>query len=395
MQRRAACLAALMLAACSAEPPPLRVMLADEMSRDDTSTEQDWLVEADLAGDARAFFFAQAGLYLAGAEPTPNSKLADVLRAMGRNDLVDPEADADPPNGCPHQWVEPIEMIARAAKTSRIVMIESERHAPAQTAFLEDLVTRLAADGFSTYADDGLTLGPGGAAHPDVLLVSEGLVTRDPALGRLIREVKRNRLTLIDAGVWWASANELASLSPAAQLSRRQSALAVQINRRTFARDPSARVIIHTERASGPAAAESFKAQLVELTGHVPLMVALRDCLPSYSEPAYMPSHGEGARLAADLAFAIPRPEVKEGRVTSGRRQGESVVAVPPAFRAKDQPVLVEARREGDPDLAVPDDRLLLFPGDRLPLILQPGEYRIEAWTKNGPLSEPVPVSVN
>jgi hypothetical protein len=50
--------------------------------------------------------------------------------------------------------------------------------------------------------------------------------------------------------------------------------------------------------------------------------------------------------------------------------------------------VLVEARRDGDPALAIPEDRLMLFPGDRLPLLLPPGDYRIEAWTRDGPLAD-------
>jgi len=37
----------------------------------------------------------------------------------------------------------------------------------------------------------------------------------------------------------------------------------------------------------------------------------------------------------------------------------------------------------------------MLLPGDQLPLILPPGDYRIEAWTRAGPVSAPVAVSVS
>ncbi|MDP3457739.1 MAG: hypothetical protein Q8S09_00565, partial [Hyphomonas sp.] len=178
MPRRTVCFTAMLLAACSPPDAEPRLMAATELSVAAPGTERDGPAEADLAGDARAFFFGQADLYLAGASPTAATQLADVLRAMGRDDLVDPGLAPETVHACPRQWVEPIEMIARAAASSRIVIIESERNAAAQTAFLKDLVTRLAQDGFTAFADDGLTLGPGGAAHPDVLLVSEGLVTR-------------------------------------------------------------------------------------------------------------------------------------------------------------------------------------------------------------------------
>jgi hypothetical protein len=386
---------ALCLAACSAQTPELRVMLASDIPA--TAPDRDWHVDADLSGEARAFFFGQADLYLAGASPSSDGKLADVLRAMGRDDLVDTVPDAEMVNGCPQQWVEPIEMIARAAAGSQIVIVESDRHAASQAAFMRDLVTRLTSDGFTAYADDGLTLGPGGAAHPDVLLVSEGLVTRDPGHGRLIREVKRGGLQLVDAGVWWTSSRELSSLSPAEQSVRRQAALAEQVSRRIFANAPQARVIIHVERSEDPSAMISLKDTVAAQTGRAPLVVSLTACAPADSEPAFVPSHGDGAAqsASADMVFAIPRAAIKEGRLTSGRSEGENAVSVPPALLASDLPVLIEARRVGDPDLAVPEDRLMLLPGDRLPLILPPGDYRIEAWTRIGPVSSPVAVSVS
>jgi len=372
-------------------------MLATDTLPAPSAPDRDWPAEADLAGEARAFFFGQTDLYLAGASPASNDKLGDVLRAMGRDDLVDTAPGADPDNGCPQQWVAPIEMIARAATVRQIVIVETDRHTASQMAFLTDLVTRLAADGFTAYADDGLTLGPGGAAHPDVLLVSEGRVTRDPGHGRLIREVKRGRLQLVDAGVWWTSSSELSSLSPAEQSLRRQAALATQVSRRIFANDPRARAIIHVARSADPAAAISLKDNVAAQTGLSPLLIALTACTPADADPAYVPELGEGETQgpAAGMVFAIPRAAIREGRQTSGRSEGETAVTVPPALLSPDLPVLIEARRTGDPDLAVPEDRLMLLAGDALPLILPPGEYRLEAWTRIGPVAGPVMVQVD
>lgn len=396
MPRRIACLTALLLAACSAEEQELRVMLAQESPRSAPLSAADWSLDTDYAGDARAFFFAQTDYYLAGARPAGDDKLADVLRAMGREDLAGTPDVAGEDYGCPRQWVEPIEMISRAARGSRIVIIETERHVPEQTAFAEEIVAQLAADGFNVYADDGLTLGPGGAGHPEVLLVSEGLVTRDPGHGRLLREVKRNGMQLVDAGVWWTSAAELAALSPAEQAARRQEALANQVTRRVFDRNPAARVIFYTERSGDSAASASLKDDVARLTGHEPLLIALTGCRQSNVDPAFLSSYGEGQmpHRDAELVFAIPRAAMKAGRQTAGRRAGEHVVPVPAELMKPDTPVLIEARRTGDPDLAVPEDRLILLPGESLPLILQPGDYRIEAWTRGGRISGPVMATV-
>lgn len=393
MPKQTLWLTALLITACSAEAPPVRVVLAEEAPRETAVAAANWLVEADMAGEARDFFFGQAELYLAGVSPSDDNKLADVLRAMGREDLAD-GAGTPPGLTCPRPWVEPVEMIAHSASGSRIVIIESDRHAPAQTAFVQALVTRLSGEGFSAFADDGLSLGPAGIGHPEVLLVSEGLVTRDPAQGRLMREVKQHGMQLVDAGVWWSSARELADLTPAANLTRRQSALAQQISQRAFARDPDARLIIHTERAADPAAAAAFKSAIADMTGHHPLLIALTSCAGGNAQPVFLPAYGEAEGEQADLVYAIPLPVRKGGRLTSGRSQDESLVQIPPAFLNADSPVLVEARRVGDPDLAVPEDRVMLLPGDDLPLLLPPGDYRIEAWTREGSLSAAIPVNV-
>ena len=115
MLNRAACLTALWLAACSEPAPELRIMVADEASLATGSSGGEAAGEADLAANARAFFFAQADLYLAGASPEGGSKLGDVMRAMGRSDLVETRSAATAPFICPRQWVDPIEMIARSA----------------------------------------------------------------------------------------------------------------------------------------------------------------------------------------------------------------------------------------------------------------------------------------
>ncbi len=387
MPRRVACLVAILLTACTPEAHEITVAMGTVGA--DPAAETGWNAEDDLARDARAFFFAQADLYLAGASPAEGGPLADMLRAMGRDDLVTPAADSEPGIPCPQRWVEPVELVSRAVGGARAVIVESEKHAPEQIAFVQEVASRLASDGFDTYADDGLSLGPGGASNPSVPLVTEGSVTRDPGYGRLLREMKMRGLELIDPGIWWTSARELASLSADEQRARRHLALAQQVNRRVFSRSPTARAIVHAERGGD---ARLLEKELRRLSGLEPVVITFVRCTETDEAPAFLPDHGEGPPpgAGADIIIAIPRPPMVEGRQASAKDSAEAVVPLPPAFAPETQPVLVEARRKGDPVLAVPEDRLMLLPGDKLPLLLPPGDYRIEAWTKDGPLSEPV-----
>lgn len=387
MAGRLACLLAILLSACV--PETQEVTVGVETVGVDPAAATGWNVEDDLARDARAFFFTQAELYLAGASTAEGGPLADMLRAMGRDDLVDPATLPEPMMPCPQRWVDPVELVSQAAKGARAVILETDRFAPEQLAFTQRIAARLAEDGFDTYADDSLSLGPGGSSDAAAPLVTEGSVARDPAYGRLLREMKQRGLDLIDPGIWWTSPRELASLSAEEQRARRQSALAQQVNRRVLSRSPSARAILMAERGGET---KILETEVRRLSGFEPVTVALVRCSEADEAPAFVPHHGEGAHpdRSADVVIAIPRPSLVAGRQGSAKDSGEAAVTVPAVFEPQQDPVLVEARRAGDPVLAVPEDRLLLLPGDRLPLLLPPGHYRIEAWTKDGPVSEPV-----
>lgn len=387
MAGRLACLLAILLSACV--PETQEVTVGVETVGMDPAAATGWNVEDDLARDARAFFFTQAELYLAGASTAENGPLADMLRAMGRDDLVDPATIPEPMMACPQRWVDPVELVSQSAKGARAVILETDRFAPEQLAFTQRIAARLAEDGFDTYADDSLSLGPGGSSDAAAPLVTEGSVARDPAYGRLLREMKQRGLDLIDPGIWWTSPRELASLSAEEQRARRQLALAQQVNRRVLSRSPTARAILMAERGGET---KILETEVRRLSGFEPLTVAFVRCSEADEAPAFVPQHGEGEHpdRSADIVIAIPRPPLVAGRQGSAKDSGEAAVSVPAVFEPQQHPVLVEARRAGDPVLAVPEDRLLVLPGDRLPLLLPPGHYRIEAWTKDGPISEPV-----
>lgn len=311
-----------------------------------------------------------------------------MLRAMGRHDLVDPSPDHEPQIACPQRWVDPVELVARAATGARAVILESERHAPEQIAFVQQVASRLVMDGFDTYADDGLSFGPGGTSDTSAPLLTEGAVTRDPRYGRLLRDMKTQGMELIDPGIWWSSARELAELSAEEQRAPASGAGPAGQPAGVVAL-ADGQAILHAEHGGE---AKLLEKELRRLSGFEPVIVTFVRCSDADEAPVFLPDLGEGERpgSGADIVIAIPRPPMAQGRQVSARDSGETHVTVPLAFASKDQPVLVEARRAGDPALAVPEDRLLLLPGDRLPLLLPPGHYRIEGWTKNGPLSEPV-----
>ena len=88
------------------------------------------------------------------------------------------------------------------------------------------------------------------------------------------------------------------------------------------------------------------------------------------------------------LTFTKSRPDWR-------RVLGDIDTPVPAAFLGLDEPVIIEARYPDEPELAVPVERLLLFPGETdIPLLLPPGTYRVEAFTKTGRVGTPVALNV-
>jgi hypothetical protein len=99
--------------------------------------------------------------------------------------------------------------------------------------------------------------------------------------------------------------------------------------------------------------------------------------------------------LATDLAVALPKPVMRNGRPVWRRAHGEIDVAIPATLRPIATWTIVEARFAVEPSEAVPADRVLVGPGERIPLLLRPGKYRVEAWTRSAGWSKPVDLAVD
>lgn len=396
MNRNAALIGVLCLAACDPGGHPAVTPAYLSFAAMQTASGADWQTDGDIAAHARSFLFAQVDLYLAGASPSEGGPMADMLALLGREDLIRrPDGRGDAPY-CARAWVDPLEHIVRAAADRQIVILVESSSQPRHRAFFSDLVEALAGQGYTVYAADALSNGPGRSAHPGLPLVTEGVLARDPIYGRMLRRVKALDLRIIDGDGWWSTPSELARLPPEELAHRRLTAQADRLAADVFAANADARVILHVSRNPGIAALSQLEAALSELTGMDPLTVSMTDCYPPDGQRALLPDHGDDPipGVAADMSIGDPMIAFERGRPVWRRTIGDRDVGVPAVFAGHSEPVILEVRREGETDLAVPDDRVLLLPGDDLPLLLPPGRYRIEGWTRDGPLAAPVPIEV-
>lgn len=65
-------------------------------------------------------------------------------------------------------------------------------------------------------------------------------------------------------------------------------------------------------------------------------------------------------------------------------RRGSDRRELPETLVAADQRTLIEARFDSEPPDTVPLDRLMLWPGERLPLLVAAGRLRIQQYFEDG-----------
>ena len=406
MKRAAATLGLLILAACS-EPAPLITRgpvpepeMAVFVPAANTPTE------ADIAADARAFLFAEVDKYVADTPAQPGSHLAQMLSQRGREDLINAPTTSSRLPACARRWVDPVRIIREAAKDTQIVIISEANDQPRHRNFIAAVAEALNEDGFTIFASQTLSLTNGEIQDAVLPLLSEGLSSRDPIHGRLMRRVKARDMRIVDFQLSPTETISALELPTEERAEAIRNAQIKNLMERVFINKPDARVIIHVSRAplslsaieTGPLIDDEnwMEERLRETLGVDALTVSQTDCYAPISQSVAVARLGNGAQgfHKADLMVGHPVEQFVESRPRWRRDTGDRAINVPETLLNNESPIIVEARREGEPAHTVPDDRLLLLPGEQLKLLLPAGAYRIESWTKNGPVAEPVSIRI-
>lgn len=354
---------------------------------------------------ARKFLFMQVDLYQGGANTSPDYALAEMLALMGREDLIAPIEEKGL-GQCPRRWVDPIDSIAQSAGTARVVIVVEQPHRSRQRAFIRDVANELIDIGFDHYASDGFDLSNPPLNLTEFAKLDEGLFVREPMFGRLVRDLKARDVKFLSLDLLMPPVRDAAPETRAQHESDRRNMQADRLALKILNRDPDARVIVHLIDPNDSESVKysnevdypikQFAERLKGKTGETPLILGQTKCRSVGTGSVMLPNLGRGGRFVDKYGIVVAHPidTLKNGRPQWRRARGDLDVDVPDLFSTQFEPVIVEARRVDDPEISVPEDRLLLLPGDHLPLLLPAGRYRIEGWTKNGPIAGPVEIDV-
>ncbi|BCW89679.1 hypothetical protein sos41_28450 [Alphaproteobacteria bacterium SO-S41] len=345
------------------------------------------------------------------AAPLPEDKgglLAQALALYGREDLRDRLMAAKKIAPCTVDAAHPdaVQAIVDGANASGLLIINEAHYEPRGRALIGRVLERLHADGFTVYAAETFAAdvrGPDFAARPWPAF-DDGGYSNDPVFGRTMRSAKALGYRFVD---YEYDAEDPRMQDPNVDVGVREDIQAENLMARIFAAEPNAKAVIHV--GHGHAAEVAFRTgdgtetrmmalRLKDKLGRDPFTVNTTYYTSPSSEPAvctFVPS-GPDDSPRMDLFIGLPAPAYEDGRPVWRRHDlGDHAIAVPAAFAGQSEKLAIEARPAGEPPLAVPLDRVLVYPGETLPLLLPPGTYTVRAysWSK-GWLPDEVPLTV-
>jgi hypothetical protein len=267
--------------------------------------------------------------------------------------------------------VDPLAEIVRRARDAQIVIVNEAHDAPQDRAFIGDVAEALRPLGFAIYAAETFARGIGrdGPRYPRT---ADGVYSNEPAFGDLVRRTR----TLGYAFVPYETEELSPGGDPAASIDAREEAEATNLVARVFAKDPHARVLVHVgyghalEVPGSNGQFRSMTLRLKEKTGIDPLTISETSYGPRDERRHVCGATANGSALSPGFDLYVTPPTLRfiRGRPTWRIARGAREVEVPHALRRPNHRVIFEARRADEPNDAVPVDRVLVDPGEDVPL---------------------------
>ena len=333
--------------------------------------------------------------YLQAGEPDPYSIAANQQFAglMGREDLIHMERKVhlrELIGACGASIGPVLETALEKAADTQIVILSEAHMMPLHRAGILGIVDGLVDAGFTHYAYESFE--PSITDRPEAYIRADDVFySNDPIHARLLRQLKARGITLV------AYEDD--------RPEDREIAQALNLKERVFDKDPDARLIVvpgwsHVYEHGKDRPSTWMAGEVKNLTGHDPLTLSQTACYATGNAPVLAQTRQENdgetkAYTLTDYMIGHPPLTFTNSRPDWRREMGDIDTPVPTGFLGHSEPVIIEARRPGEPDLAVPDERLLLLPGETdIPLLLPPGTYRVEAFTKTGKVGAPVTLTV-
>lgn len=326
--------------------------------------------------------------------PLAEGNARQTLSLFGREDLIALASADYAPTGCAasNNPADVFYAIEQAARKTSVVIVNESHERSQHRGFIAQIAQRLRPLGYDVLAIETLS-NPVPDTPPAYLPIflkkpalphlvdNDGFYLSEAGFGRLGRQAKALGYRLVPYE-FNEQTEPVPDRTEAQQIAVREEAQAR--NLADYLKDhPGSRMLIHVGyRHAGevPSAdgARWMAARLKEMTGIDPLTISQVTCRGG----------GDTVRLAAppfdqpaglfDLVIDHPTARFVRGRPEWRVLAGDRATDIPAALRPKIGWRVIEARPAGEPDTAVPMDRVAIRPGDDTALMLPPGRYDLQ-----------------
>ena len=365
---------ALLLGACAVVP-------------DEAPSAVTFLPEMEIVG-AEATRFPRLYDFRSGHDAQP---LEDKYALLGREDLTAvTHWEYGTAQCAPHAsgiiGVASIldEVVARAADT-RIVIVNESHVVSRHRDFSRQVAERLRPLGYTHFAAETFTHPADGPAP--VLegmglpwpRDEEGFYSQEAAFGRLWRSVRDLGYTPV---AYEENRPQDAAVPMAERIAARELFQAESLTQALEDAGPDAKFLIHVgyghaNETTSTSGQQLMAAWLRELTGIDPLTVSQYECRQAEGQPR-LATHGPAFSPGSfDLTIDYPLTRFAGHRPLWRAASGDVRIAVPDELVPETGAHVIEARLVGEPDEAIPLDRVLVCPGEDVDLLLPPGQYRL------------------
>ncbi len=366
----------------------------------------------NLVGDYRAALQAEEAMYEATAE-----------KGMYRPERTD-QADSSLLAGCTPR--DAVDVIATAAKTRQIIIVNEEHRTTAHRALTFNLLKQLYQEGFRYFAPETITA-------VDSLLQTRGYATHntgfyssDPVFADVIREAIKIGYTVVP----YEFEGRCAFADADSCQDERERMQAQHIQDRILKKDPRAKILMHVGRSHAAKTDYAGHYRLMawhlrSITGIDPFTVEQVFYSPYENQKRELPDYRLADRLhlmlrvptvfqrndgtfftidGYDLQVFTPRPQYRNGRPDWLAKMRREVridtqrlgLRVHRGFFAGEKPLVIEAQLRNESDESIPLDQIIVRPNDPLPtLMLHAGEYFIRAKNESGKITAEYKLTVS
>lgn len=326
---------------------------------------------------------------------------------VGREDLAESMLENVPSltrtDACPELGTvsDFLELLEDEAAESRIVMLNESHFEPLHRLLVMQIAERLAHEGYEFFAAETFNIWVAEGRAPGSVPHNIGAYSYEPIYARMLRRIDELGMTALA----YEQTPEQVPENPDTweeRINARETAQASNMMDALFDHDPEAKVFIYVGGAhlfeqpinnEGREEVRWFGNRLAEATGVDPVTIDQTRC-SSGQVVRWADGSATNSAHQVDHFIAHPPVEFERNRPTWRRDIGDIDTDIPAELLSDSERIIIEAHPAGGSTEEVAIDRLMLFPGEDIPLLLPPGRYDLRSWTADGLLAGPVEVTV-